>query len=87
MPEEEGGESLVHVAISAEDLFTIGPLTVTNSMIGALLTSAVLLLAAWYITRHTSLVPGRLQGASSSRSRCSAASSRLRAAAGGATPR
>ena len=35
MPEEEGGGSLLHVSISAEPLFTIGPLTVTNSMVGA----------------------------------------------------
>ena len=32
-------------------------------MVGALLASAVLLLAAWYITRRSSLVPGRLQSA------------------------
>jgi len=64
MPEEEaGGESLIHVAISAEEVFQIGPLVVTNSMIGALLASAILLLATWYISRRGSaLIPGRLQG-------------------------
>jgi F-type H+-transporting ATPase subunit a len=62
MPEEEG-ESLIHVAIEAETLFEIGPLSFTNSMVGALLATAVLLLAAWYITRRSSLVPGRLQSA------------------------
>jgi F-type H+-transporting ATPase subunit a len=62
MPEEEG-ESLIHVAIEAEELFTIGPLSFTNSMVGALLATAVLLLAAWYITRRSSIVPGRLQSA------------------------
>jgi F-type H+-transporting ATPase subunit a len=32
-------------------------------MVGALLASVLLLLAAWYITRRSSLVPGRLQSA------------------------
>ncbi len=40
-PETSGG--LIHVAIKAETLFTIGPLEVTNSMVGALLASAILL--------------------------------------------
>lgn len=62
MPEEEG-ESLIHVAIKAEELFRIGPLSVTNSMVGAVLASLLLLLAASYMTRRSSLVPGRLQGA------------------------
>lgn len=60
---EEEGESLIHVAIEAETLFEIGPLAFTNSMVGALLTSLLLGLAAWYITRRSSLVPGRLQSA------------------------
>src|ERR687898_1459087 len=62
MPEEEGG-GLIHVAIQAEELFAIGPLSFTNSMVGALLASILLLLAAWYISRRASLVPGRLQAA------------------------
>ena len=62
MPEEEGG-SLIHVAIEAETLFKIGPLSFTNSMVGALLASLLLLLAAWYITRRSALVPSRLQSA------------------------
>jgi F-type H+-transporting ATPase subunit a len=62
MPEEEGG-SLIHVAISAEELLRIGPLSVTNSMVGAVLASVVLLLAAWYISRRSALIPGRLQSA------------------------
>ena len=62
MPEEEG-ESLIHVAIEAEELFQLGPLSFTNSMVGALLTSVVLGLAAWYITRRSSLIPGRMQSA------------------------
>jgi F-type H+-transporting ATPase subunit a len=62
MPEEEG-ESLIHVAIEAEELFQLGPLSFTNSMVGALLASVVLGIAAWYITRRSSLIPGRLQSA------------------------
>ena len=60
---EEEGESLIHVAIAAEELFRIGPLSFTNSMVGALLASLVLGIAAWDITRRSSLVPGRLQSA------------------------
>jgi F-type H+-transporting ATPase subunit a len=61
LPEEEGGESLIHVAISAEPLFDIGGFVVTNSMVGAVLASLILLAGAWYITRRATLVPGRLQ--------------------------
>ena len=61
MEEEEAGASLIHVAISAEDLFAIGPLHFTNSMVGALLASLILLAAAWVFVRHPSLVPGRVQ--------------------------
>jgi F-type H+-transporting ATPase subunit a len=60
VPEEEGG-SLIHVSIKAEPLFHIGPFEFTNSMVGALLASIVLLLAAWYITRRSALVPARMQ--------------------------
>jgi F-type H+-transporting ATPase subunit a len=63
MPEEEGGESLIHVAIKAERLFNIGQFEVTNSMVGAVLASLILLAGAWYVTRRSTLVPGRLQSA------------------------
>jgi F-type H+-transporting ATPase subunit a len=53
--------SLVNVSIKAEALFTIGPLQVTNSMIGALLSSLILLGMAWLFSRHPSLIPGRVQ--------------------------
>ena len=59
--EAESGESLIHVAISAEPLFDVGGFEVTNSMVGAVLASLLLLVGAWYITRRATIVPGRLQ--------------------------
>jgi F-type H+-transporting ATPase subunit a len=61
MPEEEAGGSLIHVAIAAEDLFVVGPLHVTNSMVGAVLASVILLVAAWVFVRRPALVPSRVQ--------------------------
>ena len=52
---------MVHVEIKAEELFAIGPLIVTNSMVGVLLASAVLLLAARWFTRRSAVVPSRGQ--------------------------
>lgn len=52
---------MVHVEISAETLFQLGPLTVTNSMVGALLASVVLLLAARWFTRRSGIIPSRRQ--------------------------
>jgi F-type H+-transporting ATPase subunit a len=52
---------LVTVSIKAEPLFTIGPFEFTNSMVGALLASIVLLGVAWYFTKRSTLVPSRLQ--------------------------
>ena len=56
-------DSLIQVSIKAETLFTIGPLQVTNSMVGALLASAILLGASWWFRRGASLVPSRFQSA------------------------
>jgi len=61
VPEEEGGQRLIHVSIKAEPLFVIGPFEFTNSMLGALLASLILLAAAWYVSRRATLVPSRLQ--------------------------
>jgi F-type H+-transporting ATPase subunit a len=61
MPEEEASGSLLHVSIKAEELFSIGPLHFTNSMVGALLASAILLVVAWVFVRRPALVPGRIQ--------------------------
>jgi F-type H+-transporting ATPase subunit a len=52
---------VVHVEIAAEKLFAIGPLIVTNSMVGALLASIILLLAARWFTRRADIVPSRGQ--------------------------
>lgn len=61
MPEEEAGESLIHVSIAAEPLFEIFGFEVTNSMVGALLASLILLGLAWYFVRNAALVPRRMQ--------------------------
>ncbi len=52
----------VHVEILAEPLFQIGPFTFTNSHLGALLASILLVSAGLFIARRAKLVPGRLQG-------------------------
>ena len=52
---------MIHVEIAAETLFTIGGFEVTNSMVGAVLASLLLLAGAWYISRRSALVPHRLQ--------------------------
>lgn len=52
---------MVHVSISAEPLFTIGPVTVTNGLLGAVLASILLASAAIYISRRARIVPTRLQ--------------------------
>jgi F-type H+-transporting ATPase subunit a len=59
----ESGESLIHVSIKAEPLFDVLGFEVTNSMVGAVLASLLLLAGAWYITRRSTLIPGRLQSA------------------------
>ena len=52
---------MIHVEIAAETLFTIGGFEVTNSMVGAVLASLLLLAGAWYIHQRSALVPHRLQ--------------------------
>ena len=51
---------MIHVEIKAEELFRIGPLIVTNSMIGALLASVLLVLMALWFTRRAGMIPTRL---------------------------
>ncbi len=52
---------MVHVEIAAEKLLSIGPLIVTNSMVGALLASVVLLVVAGRFARGSGIVPSRGQ--------------------------
>jgi len=52
---------VIHVEIAGETLFTIGWFEVTNSMVGAVLASLLLLAGAWYITRRSALIPNRMQ--------------------------
>jgi F-type H+-transporting ATPase subunit a len=54
-------EALIHVAIKGEELFHIGPIAVTNSMIGTLIVTVVLASLAFWASRNNSIVPGRLQ--------------------------
>ena len=63
MPEEaaEHGESLIHVAIKAETLFHLGPIAVTNSMVGTLIATVVLASLAWWASRNHAVVPSRFQ--------------------------
>jgi len=58
MPEDE---AIIHVSIKPEVLFTFGGFEVTNSMVGAVIASLILLAAAWYIVRRSAIVPGRMQ--------------------------
>lgn len=61
MPEAETSGSLIHVSIKAEPLFSIGPFEFTNSMVGALIATVVLLGVALYFSRRSTLVPSRVQ--------------------------
>ncbi len=54
-------ESLIHVAIKGEVLFHLGPIPVTNSMIGTLIATVTLVVLAWWASRNNALIPGRLQ--------------------------
>ena len=60
MPEEQG-EEFIPVSLAAEELFEVGPFVVTNSMIGALLASLILIASAWWVSRNAAIVPSRLQ--------------------------
>jgi F-type H+-transporting ATPase subunit a len=63
VPEEaaEQGEALIHVAIKAETLFHLGPIAVTNSMVGTLIVFVLLASLAWWASRNHAVVPTRLQ--------------------------
>lgn len=61
MPHFAEDEALVHVAIRAEELAQIGPFILTNSMIGILIATAILLAAAIWVSRNHAVVPSRVQ--------------------------
>ncbi len=52
-----------HVSIAAEELFKIGPLPITNSLITMLVVMAVLIIGGALIARRMEDIPGRRQGA------------------------
>jgi F-type H+-transporting ATPase subunit a len=52
-----------HVQIAPERVFAVGGIGITNTMLAAYLTTAVLALFFWRATRKTAIVPGRLQSA------------------------
>lgn len=52
-------ESTIHISLKAEKLFTVGPLTVTNSMVYGLITGVVLLGVMMYATRRIRLHPAK----------------------------
>ena len=51
----------VHISIAAEELFSIGPIAVTNSMATMFVVMALLLIVFGTISRRASMVPGRMQ--------------------------
>ncbi len=53
----------VHIELAAEELFKIGPFSITNSFVTMIGVMALLLLFGLYVARRATLVPGRLQAA------------------------
>ncbi len=51
----------VHISIAAEELFTIGPISVTNAMATMVVIMVLLLLVFGAISRRASMIPGRGQ--------------------------
>ncbi len=49
----------IHISLKAEQLFTFGPLTVTNSMIYGLLCAILLAAVMIFATRRSKLLPGK----------------------------
>lgn len=50
-----------NVTLNAERLFSIGPWEVTNGLLGAVIAGLILVAAAIYVSRHASVIPGRIQ--------------------------
>jgi F-type H+-transporting ATPase subunit a len=52
----------VHIELAAEELFKVGPLSVTNSMFMMFVVMAFILVVFWLVGRNMKMVPGRFQG-------------------------
>ena len=52
----------IHISLAAEELFKIGPVPVTNSMLTMFIVMALVLIVFTWIARRSKDVPGRLQG-------------------------
>lgn len=52
----------VHIELAAEELFKVGPLSITNSMFMMFVVMAFILLVFWWVGRKATIVPGRFQG-------------------------
>jgi len=53
----------LHIALAAERLFTVWGIPVTNSLVAEWLVMAFLIVAAYFVGRNPTLVPGKLQAA------------------------
>ncbi|MCA9860050.1 MAG: F0F1 ATP synthase subunit A [Thermomicrobiales bacterium] len=53
----------VHIELAAEELFKVGPLSVTNSMFMMFVVMAIILIVFWWVGRNVKMVPGRFQAA------------------------
>jgi F-type H+-transporting ATPase subunit a len=52
---------MLHISIAAEKLWSLGGLTITNSLLATWVTMALLFVFAFFATRNLSLVPTRIQ--------------------------
>src|SRR5215470_1972262 len=52
----------IHVSLAAEELFKIGPIPVTNSMLTMFIVMVLILIVFSSIARKAQIVPGRGQG-------------------------
>ena len=53
----------VHIELAAEELFQIGPFSVTNSFMTMLIVMALILIVGVLVARKAQMIPGRLQAA------------------------
>ncbi|MGD9712260.1 MAG: F0F1 ATP synthase subunit A, partial [Thermomicrobiales bacterium] len=53
----------VHIELAAEELFKIGPFSITNSFMTMIIVMSLILLVGIVVARRAASVPGRLQAA------------------------